>query len=53
MKVRIRRRKIKREGGEEGKGRKEGEGREREGRDGGEKGTDEKKGVNGKDRNGG
>lgn len=34
MKVRIRRRKIKMEGGEEGKGRKEGEGRER---DGGEK----------------
>lgn len=28
MKVRIRRRKIKREGGEEGKGRKEGKGRE-------------------------
>lgn len=50
MKVRIRRRKIKREEGEEGKGRKEGKGG---GRDGGEKGTDEKKGVNGKDRNGG
>lgn len=40
MKVRIRRRKIKMEGGEEGKGWRE-------------KGTDEKKGVNGKDRNGG
>lgn len=46
MKVRIRRRKIKVEGGEEGKGRKEGKGWR-------EKGTDEKKGVNGKDRNGG
>lgn len=51
MKVRIRRRKIKMEGGEEGKGRKEGEGGE--GKGWREKGTDEKKGVNGKDRNGG